>query len=541
MVRLALIFIFIALYLFGSASISRADLVINEVMANEPNSSVNKEWIEIYNTDPEGTTTPSSFFRIYADGTVLTFLTEIITSDPYVVICRNELAFESEWGNSSGVWGDDPSEDYPLIEKTGFSLGNSAGSVLLYYLSTVISRLEWTESGSDGVSWERLGPFSSVINPCIDVSGSTPGRPNSRLPKSRDLALLPIIARPGENGSTDLDIRIVNIGIDPVADDSLFLFFDPERDGMVTRADLIAVFDLPVVTPGETLYVYSNLELDGFYVDILARLFADEDESNNTHLFVAPGRDYPPFILSEFIPDPQSPLETEWVEIRNRSGINLDIRGWYLGDRISLHSITDTQFRINGGEYLVLCKDSLEFVDFYGEPDFPVIALSGWPTLNNDGDLVRLVDNYGLTADSIVYDSSFGDNYGWGRGELPGYTDRWGRTIDIGGTPGSENSIYFPASSGSIIVSVDPDPFSPYWHYNTIIDFTLPPGLFSMKLYDIEGRLVRTFYDNFPAFDGAVSWDGSSDSGDQLPVGIYILFVEVIGREQFKRTVVIAP
>jgi len=520
-----------------------AEMMVNEVMSNEPGGDTSLEWIELHNTDTSETTGNFSliFYSIDADGVILSFQSEVVRRDPFIVICQNLQSFEATWGDNSGIWGDAAIEDYPLFPKSDdFSLTNTAGTVSLYYVGNVISSLSWSSSGSDGISWERLNPDSAEVHPCEESGGSTPGRTNSRAPMPHDLSLLSVKAIPSGNGLTELQFSIANIGLETVSDDSLFLFADPEQDSIVGREDLIAVTALQDIEAGETTLVTLSFEFDGYFIDLMAQLFDDDRSRNNTVLFSAPGTQYPPVILSEFLADPTPSFRNEWVELRNRSDRSIDIGDWYLGDGDILYPIAAGGYLMESGEYLILCRDSLEFADFYGLIDGTIIEPAGWPSLNNDSDMIMIVDNFGGTADSFSYDSTFGNNYTWGRGEGNGSADIWGRSTDSGGTPGAENVINYPASGGSITINAEPNPFSPSRHGEMAISFVLPAGTFNMRLYDIEGRLVKTFIDNSYAYDGMVTWDGYSDGGRRLPVGIYILFAEVIDIERFKQTIVIA-
>ncbi len=522
-------------------SIANAELIVNEVMSNEPGSNTSLEWIELLNTD---TTANFSlvFYSIDADGTSLPFQSEVVRGDPYIVICQNLISFESYWGDNSGIWGDDAAEDYPLFEKTeNFSLTNNGGTVRLYYLGNQISSLSWPNSGSDGISWERFSTDSAGVYLSDDPAGSTPGRTNSRTPLPFDLALLSAEAFLTDSGYTELNFRIANIGLDIVTEDSLFLYIDPEQDTVVGHGDLIAKTQIQDINPGDTIVLVLNFEFDQCYIDLLARLLPDDRTRNNIQLFTAPGKDYPPIILSEFLADPTSSLMNEWIELKNRSDREIDITDWYLGKNDILYPIASGGYTMHSGEYIVLCRDSLEFIDFYNFIDFTIIEPAGWPSLNNSGDLLKLIDNYGMVADSFAYDSTFGGDYTWGRGEVPGYTNSWGRSTNPGGTPGAENIINYPASASDVKITVKENPFSPSSGNEMIIEFVLPPGIFNMKLYDVEGRVVKTFVDNHYAYDGSIVWDGTSDGGRRLSVGIYILFAEVVDRGQYKQTIVIAP
>lgn len=522
------------------ASMPKAQLIVNEVLANEPGAIISLEWVELYNN---GTTDAYITFcqlRVSGNGTVdIPLLSGVVPAKKYAVICKDRNSFEAFWGNNSGTWGDDESEDYNLYERPGFTLLNSGGSVQLSCGG--LSTLAWTEAGEDGYSWERVRPDSSRVAQSIDPFGATPGRANSQLPEENDLALTGAAAVPSDGGETSFSFTVHNVGLNEITRDSLFLFYDPERDSTATRNDLIAVFDLPDLASGDSVVINTTLTIDGFYADLLAQLMSDDQNANNIIILTAPGSSYPPVILSEFLPDPETPLGSEWVELKNRSGLNVDIGGWYLGDEVSLHPIASDTFTILPYEYIVLCRDSIDFINYYGSPEYRIIELSAWPSLNNDGDLIRLIDNFSFMADSLRYDSGYGGNITWARGEVTGYTDRWGRSPEAGGTPGAENDVLFPAQSNTIDITVDPDPFSPRSDGRVLIQFDLPPGAMTLKVYDVKGREVKTFYDNFASFQGAVQWDGNDNEGKPLPVGIYILYLEVEGYGSQKQTIVIAP
>ncbi len=71
---------------------------------------------------------------------------------------------------------------------------------------------------------------------------------------------------------------------------------------------------------------------------------------------------------------------------------------------------------------------------------------------------------------------------------------------------------------------VTPNPFKD----KTLIQFIVPESNFaiSLSVYDIAGRIVKTFSDiQCNIFNSALSvlWDGTDDSGKQLPNGIYFL------------------
>lgn len=538
----------VCLCLFSFTNTASADLVINEVLSNEPGDSTTLEWIELYN-DSEGDEY-LAFYWLNINGDTVFLPSSGIGPFGYVVFCEKFFTtgttpgFEAVWGNNSGVWGDDTTlENYPVFAIGSFTLPDDSGTVSLYFGTKPLGpSFRWSDAGPDGVSWERITPSDMVVMSSIDPKGSTPGEINSITPRQFDLAILPVEVWPEPPGLSGFEIKLTNVGLQPMEAGYLSVFYDLDKDSVADSADLIALIDFPETEPSDTVIITDYLELRGVYPDILIELPSDERLLNNMQVFKAFGKDYPPIIISEFIADPQDKLSVEWVELKNRSELDVDLNGWYLGDAIKLHPITSSGYILTGGEYVVLCKDSFAVASFYNGNDFSILQMSSWAILNNDGDLVRLRDTLGLVVDSFRYDFTYGGNYSWGRGEEPGKTDRWGRSISSGGTPGRENEIYFQASAASITVSVDPNPFSILMDEQMAIEFAVPPGGdIALKIYDVKGRLVRTLLDGVPAFDGRVMWDGRSDNGRRMNVGIYILHLEVSGVEHYKQTVVIAP
>ena len=534
---------------FGQAS---AQLVVNEVMANEPGSNVMLEWIELYNNSDD-----SVFLRLYyfnIDGDPVILPGDWLKADDYAVYCRKLYSdgisdgFEGVWGDGSGVWGDNEEiENYAVYEWDAVGLNNPSGAVVLERAAIPISKLIWESDGADGVSWERYVIDDTVGRQSIDTSGSTPGRLNSITPLDYDLALLPVETDYWGEGWTEFGITVINIGLQRMSSGDMAVSYDPDGDGQADSPDLIAVITYPATDPGDTLAFKVYFELEGMSPLILLELPPDDRLENNSRLVTAFGFDYPPVIINEFIADPQDGLEVEWIELRNRSNEAVDLDGWYLGDEIKFYPIVWSDdfpvmdVIINADDYLVLCKDLNAFMSFYGSTS-NVIEMNSWPALNNDGDIIKLRDNFENAVDSFRYDYTFGGNYSWGRGEEPGMTERRGRSIETGGTPGSMNEIYYQAISSNISVTAEPNPFSPSKDGQMTIAFEVPPGDYmTIKIYDTKGRVVRTLVEDVPAFEGEVMWDGRSDGGRDLAVGMYILFLEVADAEQYKQTVVIAP
>jgi hypothetical protein len=539
-----------ALLAFGviaSAPLS-AKVVVNEVMVNEPGSATTLEWIELYNDSPNQALLYTCRLRIGA-ATVISFLTDsILPPGEYYIICRrlyssgSTQGFEEVWGNNSGYWGDNEFETSirPPLD-ADFSLSNSGGTIELYSLvnNEVLSRLTWTEEGKDGVSWEREAPKSATIGQSVDPTGSTPAVVNSLTPVGADLSLDSVEVIP-DNGSVHLSFWVVNRGVSDILAQKLSLWHLLPNGFEVP----VGTLDIPDVPRGYTVLLGDVYTFDGLYAHLKATLPQDDRDRNNERVFMATGADYPPVVLNEIMPRPRDGLATEWVELRSRSRAPVDLKDWSLGDARSQALISDTTLTMSVGGYLVLADSVQAITDFY--PDFAGTASrpARWPTLNDDDDEVRLVDPYGIVADNHAYSSTFDDNFTMSRGEEPSHENEWGRSRDKGGTPGAPNDVLLEPTGSRLHVAIEPAVFSPdgdgAYDEVTITVEAPPAEEYDLKIYDRQGRPVRTLVDGQPVLAPAYYWDGRSDGGNRLPIGIYILYFEAVGVESLKEPIVIA-
>lgn len=532
----------------------QAKIVVNEVMANEPGGSKTLEWIEIYNNSSLPVSMEGYRLRVTnlkTDEKWIELPDNLqLVANEYYLICgklfsSDTSGFENVWGNSSGVWGDTPEESglqEPFV--ASFSLANDSGTVELYdLLGMLISELAWSEPGKDGFSWERISPDSPAIVQSVDLDGCTPGFVNSLTPVDYDLALENVNVIP-DDGAASLAFTVANRGLNTVSKARLFLHLDLD-DSASASTDTIDTIDIDEIEPGFVSEITRCYVFDGIYVNLSASLTDDDRDRNNRVDFVATGANFPPIILSELLANPENPLEPEWVEIKNRLNEPFDIVGWRLGDSIRLYTITDSTLTIDPYEYFVLTEDSQAFLVLYPGFNKRYLQPEHWPPFNDKGrDIARLVDSYGIEADRFEYTKTFEDNYTWSRGEDIGRENDWGRSENVGGSPGEPNSILYEPTGSKIVVTIEPNVFSPDGddiEDTTVITVEAPPGKeLTMKIYDRQGRVVRTLIDSEMYLKNDYYWDGRSDAGNRLPIGIYILYFEAAGGGSTKKPVVIA-
>ena len=520
-------------------------VVINEVLANEPGPFTSLEWIEIFNAD--ATAAPLADFSIVvgSDTSRLDSGSVLVPANGFVVVSRKPVAedqtersFEKQWGNNSGSWGDDATENYTLL-KGKFSLSNASGRVLLLYQNYPVDSFIWISDAGDGKSWERIFSSSPALGANLGVcrTNSTPGKINSVAPLSNDLALEQVSAQNLAASSIRLSGTVKNAGLDSTA--SLYLFFSKgfPGDTAFTVVQLLDSMLLPALAPEERGSFSIDLALPSGYQRVLVSLPPDDRSENNfAAVNIRIGAVPPTLLINEFLPDPENPLESEWIELYNATDTALELFGWKTGDAKSQVVIVPDSTAIPAKSFIVVVQDKQNFEAFYPNVAALIFQPARWPALNNDGDTIKLVGPFGLTEDSIGYKMGYGGNVSWEKKDPELSSDNlvnWWRSVDANGsTPGSPNSIA-AAYSEKLQADISPNPFSPDgdgFDDEVTINFTLPfQANLTARIYDVNGRQVKTLLDNAPVASGQLHWDGKGNNGKTLRSGIYIIFMETSG------------
>lgn len=152
-------------------------------------------------------------------------------------------------------------------------------------------------------------------------------------------------------------------------------------------------------------------------------------------------------VINEIHCQPQAGQE-EWIELMNTGTLAVDIAGWRVLDAPAgtAHSVASASAPVPAGGLAVLAADPASVRAIAGS-DAVVLQTTGFPSLNNAGDLVLVQDEQGNTMDSVRYDAASGGGPGIsieridprGASTVAG---NWGGCRDsAGSTPGRENSI----------------------------------------------------------------------------------------------------
>jgi len=248
-----------------------------------------------------------------------------------------------------------------------------------------------------------------------------------------------------------------------------------------------------------------------------------------------------------------SPLtnEPEYIEIYNPGISSISLFRWAIQMGNSKVILVDTALSVAPKTYLVVAENS-KFPSRF-EAFTKLIPTDGFPSLSNSGALVTLRDWVGTVIDSVHYLPSWGGGEGTSLERIStsagsGVKTNWGSCVFLeGGTPGKINSLFAGAQSSKIKISPAPNPFFVDRGELTKIVLELPitQSRVTMKIYDNQGRLIRTLLNNSPTGSyREVMWDGKDKDNQFARIGIYIIYVEAISEnsgftKSAKKTVVL--
>lgn len=172
--------------------------------------------------------------------------------------------------------------------------------------------------------------------------------------------------------------------------------------------------------------------------------------------------------VTEILADPSPPFglpEGEYTEVYNRGEHPVDLEGWTITDGTTAAQLTPQI--LLPGEFLILCGPATaEKLSSFGK----VMTMSPFPSLNNSGDLLLILDGEGKIIDSVRYNLSwYRDEEKAGGGWSLELIDpdnicdegsNWSASGDpMGGTPGRKNSVDAdrPDSMGPRLLAVLPE------------------------------------------------------------------------------------
>ncbi|NQU66711.1 MAG: lamin tail domain-containing protein, partial [Candidatus Marinimicrobia bacterium] len=223
----------------------------------------------------------------------------------------------------------------------------------------------------------------------------------------------------------------------------------------------------------------------------------------------------------------------EFLELYNVGTSAVDLTGWTVGATDTNPASLDGVV-IDGDNFVVIAYNG----SFYSGLTVPVIDNGGYFGLGNSGKNLQLINNTGAVVDELTYDDGAPwptdpDGYGPSLELIDPLTDNslagsWASSLDVGGTPGAQNSVYiapgdnyppvanagsdFTAGSGETVyldgsASYDPNGMIVYyiWEQTAGTTVTLIDSESDMASFvaPASGSLTfqLTVYDDEAAFD----------------------------------------
>jgi len=156
-------------------------------------------------------------------------------------------------------------------------------------------------------------------------------------------------------------------------------------------------------------------------------------------------------VIDEIMADqtPQINLPgNEWIELKNVSANPVNLQNWRIGDATG-QSGPMPNFILQPDSFVIVCTGSaVTGMQTYGR----AISVASFPSLDNDGDLLYLKSNTGLTIHAVSYSLSWYQNAvksdgGWTlemidtKNPCAGISNWKASTDARGGTPGIKNSV----------------------------------------------------------------------------------------------------
>ena len=377
-----------------------------------------------------------------------------------------------------------------------------------------IDDLEIIGQGETDLSWESLSPRSTAL-----ADGET-------------CMLQALLRNTGRKTIPWFSIAVIAVqdadSVERTPVQALEERIDTELSpGDSTFLDIV----FPAYAPGGTFDVI--VSFDG----------ASGPGSDTVSLFLPVSHHAGTCIINEIMFSPRSGAP-EWVELENRSANPISLSRWAItdADTGTMRHIPRASTSVLPAGFALLTEDSLGLTRAYGMIPCPIVQIPGFPSLNNDVDMVVLHDHTGKTIDSVPYSASWhnpalvsisGHSLERISPTMPS-SDRKNWTTSTameGATPGSKNSVHFSSRPQGPGLHCSPNPFSPNGDgvdEVALIEYSTPleVATISAFVYDVRGRRIRRLADNDPgSTHGILVWDGRREDGVRAPIGMYVVLL----------------
>jgi hypothetical protein len=385
-------------------------LLVNEFMYT-PESSM-PEWIELFNNSEKLINLKHWLIGDQSNKKFITSSNFTLEPKNYVVISEDSTFLDN--------WTEDVQFIYAAEGLPSFN--NSGDSIKVIDPSgNVVDSLYYTDAWGDerGVSLEKIDP-EGLSNDAgnwglsVHEKGGTPGFVNSIIIKNFDLTFVADSTGlperklfPGD--SINFYVTIKNIGKEASKPFTLNLY-QSNNDSIFEN--IIATKEHEIIARNQTIIdtLTIHIKKSGIkYLKLNIAYEEDENQSNNDFFQILPvGFPSKSLVINEIMYNPDTGAP-EWFEVANRSDSTVNIQNWLFRDsQNTIHKITEQSVSIPVDSFAVV-TNAEKFLTHYENFRGILLQSTSFPTLNNSGDSLILLDPVENYIDSLAYSSEWGN------------------------------------------------------------------------------------------------------------------------------------
>lgn len=525
------------------------DILINEIFA-DPSPQIDLptlEFIELWNTSEHPIYLKN---WTYSDAsTNYVFGEQTLQPNEFVIICASaDVANFTAYGKTIGI------SPWPSLNNSGdqIKLKNENG-LLIHEVNYADTWYKDDLKKQGGYSLEMINPKALCTgiqnwSASMDVSGGTPGKINSVHQSEPNIEPLKLIS------AQLLDAETITIQYNRYVDSTSAAFTGNYQlnNGVDQPVSAIAIaphFQQVNLKFAASLNLGMHYTLSAAQVSDCSGIILAAP-NNTASFYLAENIKQGDILINEILFNPRSG-GADFVEIYNNTNHPLDLKELQIGSLdeqnqvINLKTISTTQTLIEPNTYRILSTNPENILAEYtvSKPE-NLLKINSLPAFNDDAGAVVLISN-NTRIDQFNYNESM---------HFPLIKDAEGVSLErssfsrpanesgnfrsaaaaIGfATPGYENSQYLadsPSEDGislsSKTISPDQDGFEDA--LTIYYQFAAPGMVANTTVYSDKGLLVRKLSKNLTlASSGALVWDGLNDNNEPLPIGIYLIHMQV--------------
>lgn len=547
-------------YMFSIAASAQQpfELLVTEIMADPtPTRGLpENEYLELYNAsvNPLQLTDYTLFYNTFQTP----IPNKILLPNEYVILVRN--------GNEAGF------NDFgTVLTLPRLSLLNGGTTIRLAKGNTTVFEVnysaDWYADGKDqGFSLEMI----DLNYPCVgkanwtssqSANGGTPGKPNASAQTNPDISppdLLFFDAEESGKISFDFNEKLDTIALKVLSNYELL------SQNSVQKVEIGA-------SKSSFTLILTNPLIENELIDISLKNIADCSGNVADDINLTIGNLPPPdsgiVVLNEVLFNPKLG-GGDYIELYNRSENPVSLKNWSFanlnadGEMDDFSEISEFNLLFQPKSHLVFTENEAFLRDFFPQyREENVVIVSSLPSMRNTDGTIFLLDNQNQIFDRFDYNEDLHnpiidnpDGISLEKKDvgissnIPANWQSAAAEVDYG-TPGYQNS---QGNSDEIDVEkvwVEPLIFTPNGDGQddeALLNFNFEKSgnVLTARIFSVSGVPIKLLAENrLMGVTGSLSWNGTDEGGNDLPVGYYLFVADVFNADgstkRFKKKVVL--